>query len=113
MNDKRTWLGGEAIAKEYLQKCGLKILQTNYKTNFGEIDIIARDGDYFVFVEVKARATLKFGRPAEAVTKTKQHKLRQLATAYLTSKKLFPSLMRFDVVEVLDFDTINHIRDAF
>ena len=81
--------GGEAAAVSFLQNAGYKIVETNYKVKFGEIDIIALDKDErVIFVEVKARETAKFGYPREAVTTKKQKTIRKVAELYLLKKKL-------------------------
>lgn len=103
---------GEFDATAYLKKKKYKILEKNYKNKLGEIDIIAKDKDYLVFVEVKTRSSQFFGRPSEAVTPTKQHKVRMAAQFYLKDKKLYDQPCRFDVIEVLDGE-INHIENAF
>ena len=113
MFNKDTWIKGEAIAIKFLKDNGYKILETNFKNKIGEVDIIAKDSETFVFVEVKARTTLKFGRPSEAVTTSKQNKIRKVATAYLIKNRDYPALMRFDVVEVLDGKIEGHIKNAF
>lgn len=105
----------EIIACDFLKRNGYKILETNYKNKVGEIDIIAKDKDYIVFVEVKARMSGMFGDPAEAVTETKQYKIRSVASVYLMQKGKTEANCRFDVVAVLgDEDAdIRHIKDAF
>ena len=103
---------GENLALQYLRKQKYKIICTNYTNFLGEIDIIAKDKNFLVFVEVKSRSTLEFGRPSEAVDARKQNKIREVATYYLKQNKLFDSPCRFDVVEVLG-DEINHIQNAF
>lgn len=103
---------GEFDAVEFLKNKGYKILQTNYKTKFGEIDIIAQDGKVIVFVEVKRRSTLAFGRPIEAVDARKQQKIRKVAEFYLMIKHKSENDARFDVIEVLDTE-INHEINAF
>lgn len=104
---------GETLAKEYLVKQGYKILELNYKNKIGEIDIIAKDGGVVVFVEVKARQSLKFGHPREAVNFYKQQKIRNVAVGYLKFKGLYEQVsVRFDVVDVLGSD-ITHIKNAF
>lgn len=112
MIDKKVWHSGEAGAKKFLKENGYKILETNFKNKIGEIDIIAYKDDVYVFVEVKARTSLKFGRPSEAVGPFKQNKIRQVAQSYLISKNNYPTQMRFDVIEVLN-DEITHIKNAF
>ncbi len=103
---------GEKKAENYLKKQKYKILKTNYTNVLGEIDIIAKQNNTIVFVEVKTRTSNAFGTPAEAVTKTKQRKLTQVATLFLKTTKNLNSNARFDVVEVLD-SKINHIKNAF
>lgn len=107
---------GEIIATDYLKAKGYKIIVNNYKNPFGEIDIIARDKDYIVFVEVKTRMSRAFGDPAEAVNYTKQNKIRQVASLYLKQHRMLEANCRFDVVAVLgqagDND-IRHIENAF
>jgi putative endonuclease len=103
---------GEILARKYLKQKKYKILKTNYKNKIGEIDIIAKDKDCVVFVEVKTRTSEKFGRASEAVDKHKQHKIRSVATVYLMKNKLIDGQVRFDVIEVYD-EQINHIQNAF
>ena len=103
---------GEIITQKYLKKKHYRILETNYSTKFGEIDIIAEHGDTLVFVEVKTRTSKMFGNPCEAVTPYKQNKIRNVAKLYLMIKKQSERDCRFDVIEVLD-DEINHIENAF
>ena len=103
---------GELLAKDFLTKKGYKILKLNYKTKIGEIDIVAKFKDTYVFVEVKDRQTKRFGMPREAVTPYKQNKIRTVATQYLLANKLMDSKVRFDCVEILG-DTITHIENAF
>ena len=92
---------GENKAVKYLTDKGYEILETNYKNKLGEIDIIAKDDTRIVFVEVKARATAKYGYPREAVNEYKQRKIRMVAESYLKSKRLLNSYIRFDVIEIL------------
>lgn len=103
---------GEAKAVNYLKKLGYKILLTNFKTKLGEIDIIAKDGERIVFVEVKARATARYGYPREAITTKKQQTIRRVAEIYLLKTKNANAYTRFDVIEVLA-EKIAHIQNAF
>ena len=105
----------EIMAVNYLKDIGYKILATNYKNKIGEIDIIARDKDTTVFVEVKGRLTRRFGDPLEAIDEYKIMKIRQTATVYLMKNKLLNTLVRFDAISILgDKDSeIRHIKDAF
>lgn len=102
---------GENRAVEYLGKHGFKILERNYRTPFGEADIIARDGEDTVFIEVKTRANDGYSRPVEAVNEAKRRRYLNIARFYesCAGKELF---VRFDVVEILD-GKINHIKGAF
>lgn len=105
----------EIIACNFLKKKGYEVLQTNYKNKIGEIDIICRDKEYIVFVEVKGRHSRLFGDPLEAVNLQKQFKIRQVATGYLLKEKKMNSSVRFDVISVLgdeDYE-IRHIINAF
>lgn len=103
---------GEKLACKELKKKKFKILQTNYTNKLGEIDIIAKEKDFLVFVEVKTRTTEKFGRPSLAVGSHKQNKIRQVASVYLKQNELTEANCRFDVIEILD-NQINHIENAF
>lgn len=103
---------GEKKAVKFLKGLGYKILEKNYKRATGEIDLIAKDGEYIVFVEVKTRSTNAFGMPSEAVDKRKQEKYFKTANVFLLEKGLMDAPCRFDVVEILD-GKINHINNAF
>lgn len=103
---------GENKAVKYLTDKGYEILETNYKNKLGEIDIIAKDDTRIVFVEVKARATAKYGYPREAVNEYKQRKIKMVAESYLKSKRLLNSYIRFDVIEILA-GNITHLIAAF
>lgn len=103
----------EGIAAEYLKKKGYRIIARNYYTRFGELDLIARDGDYLVFVEVKYRAGCCCGHPLEAVNRNKIRHIRRSAQLYLM-RCGFPETTpcRFDVVGILG-EEIVHIENAF
>ena len=103
---------GELKAAEYLKKKGYKVLQTNYKTHLGEIDIIAEQQSEIVFVEVKTRTSEDFGLPSEAVNAKKIEKYYKVATEYLVRTKKTDSPCRFDVIEI-ENGQINHIINAF
>ena len=104
---------GEVLAIEFLRDKGYEIVETNYKNKLGEIDIIALDGKTLVFVEVKCRSTLAFGRPYEAVDARKQQKIRRVAELYLVIKHKYYADCRFDIIEVLGDEIIGHIENAF
>ncbi len=88
------------MARIFLREKGLEILEENYRTRWGEIDIIARDGSTLVFVEVKTRSQRLFGSPLQAVTPDKQRRLRRMAAMYLAKKNLSEIPARFDVVGI-------------
>ncbi|MBP7341464.1 MAG: YraN family protein [Smithellaceae bacterium] len=101
---------GEAIAVDYLRKKGFRIIEVNYRCPIGEIDIVARDKNELVFVEVKARKSSALGFPEQAVGIGKQRKMSQLALWYLREKKQDEARARFDVVAVLLEPSGNEIR---
>lgn len=107
-----TGTGGEDMAIKYLLSKGYKILARNYKTKIGELDIIAKDKGCIVFVEVKTRKSDYFGLPREAVTYTKQRKIRMVATQYLKTHGGIYQACRFDVIDILDGE-ISHIENCF
>jgi putative endonuclease len=102
MTMKRQAFGktGEDLAVAELERRGYVILDRRYRTRHGEIDIIAREGESTVFVEVKARASADFGTAAEAVTPQKQRRLGSMALDYLARHGLLERPCRFDVVAV-------------
>lgn len=112
MNTKVIGAQGELIAVKYLKDKKYKILQQNYTTKIGEIDIIAQDKDIIVFVEVKARNTNRFGYPREAISYAKQKKVRTVATQFMLTNKLMNSKVRFDCIEILG-EKITHIENCF
>lgn len=106
---------GEDIAVIYLVKQGYRILERNWKFGRNEIDIIARDGQFIVIVEVKTRLSNYFTEPETAVTRDKQRILVRSANAYVRYKRLNLEV-RFDVIAILldlEKEQINHIVDAF
>ncbi len=110
----RTGRRGEAQAENFLKKAGLKIVARNVRVGYDELDLIAKQGDTLIFVEVKTRANEDFGRPAAAVTRAKRKKLSRAAMHFLKKSKLRPPYIRFDVVEVIgDKPEIRHIQNAF
>ena len=103
---------GEKIAVKFLENKGFSIIITNYRTSFGEIDIIAKDGEYIVFIEVKLRNSLNNGLPREAVNKSKQKNIIAVAEKYISENQMFNVDFRFDVIEVFE-NSITHIENAF
>jgi putative endonuclease len=106
---------GEERARELLRSKGYKILECNWRCSFGEIDIIAKDGEVLVIVEVKTRATSFFGDPELAVNRKKQKNIIRMADNYIKYKGLDLEV-RFDIVSVIISNgkcEIHHIPDAF
>lgn len=103
------------MAAEYLQKKGLQIVERNFRCRLGEIDIIARQGNCLVFVEVRTRSSGTCGLPQESITAAKINKLRRLAQVYLLKSSIYNVDVRFDVVAVYcaGKPIISHIEDAF
>lgn len=101
--DARVALGksGETFACRELERLGYAIVARRFRTRHGELDIVARDGETLVFVEVKARRTLRFGLPAEAVTGFKQDRIRRMAAEYVLARGVHLRTCRFDIVSVL------------
>lgn len=103
MIDLRRKLGdaGEDLAAAALKKQGYKILERNYRTPLGEIDLIARHRGDLVFVEIKTRRSTRFGQPQEAISAAKQARLQRLAAYYLNQKGLTATDIRFDAVAIV------------
>lgn len=110
-------LWGEQQAAGYLKKNGFRILAQRIRLGRDEIDLIVRDDDCIVFVEVKTRRSAVFGTPAKAVDRRKKHALSRAAIHYLKKKHFPPVSIRFDIVEVLGtpglLKDIKHIENAF
>ena len=102
MTKERISLGkfGEDLARERLKDLGYRILKTNYRCSLGEVDLVARDGDVLVFVEIKTRRSESLGQIKEVVNRRKQAQLSKVALAYLKSNNLWGSKARFDVVAI-------------
>jgi putative endonuclease len=108
---------GERAAKKHLEEHGLKYLTANFKTDRGEIDLVFRDDDCLVFVEVKTRSSEAWTRPAAAVNARKRLRLTRCAFDYLRLLKNPPVKIRFDIVEVLlrdgEVTQIRHLANTF
>jgi len=108
---------GERAAKKHLQRLGLKFLTANFRSSRGEIDLIFRDADCLVFVEVKARSSEDWTRPAAAVDSRKKRLISQTALDYLRLLKNPEVKIRFDIVEVLLSDgevrEVRHLPNTF
>lgn len=92
---------GERIARRWLRAAGMEVLDRNWRCPSGEIDIVARDGDDVVIVEVKTRTSLRFGHPAEAVGRAKLLRLRRLAAQWLAVHPTRCAGVRIDVIAIL------------
>lgn len=118
MFKQRKYLGssGESKAASFLTDNGYKILAKNYRTKFGEIDIIASDKDTICFVEVKARSTDRFGFPQEAILTNKKRRIAKAALLFLKERKLLDKKARFDVIAITfqkDLPKVDLIQNAF
>ncbi len=118
MTKERIALGsfGEDLARERLKDCGYRILTTNYRCPLGEIDLIARDGDVLVFVEIRTRKDTSPGSVKETVNSRKQRQISKVALAYMKSNNLWGSKARFDVVAIGLLDgkrEIEIVKNAF
>ena len=112
---------GEEAAALALKKRGYKIIERNYRSKMGEIDIIAKDGQYTCFVEVRLRKTNSFGSPADSITEGKRNRIIKTAQLYAIQKGICDTPMRFDVVlinaeasgDALKNVDLEIIKDAF
>lgn len=116
MVDTRKKLGnrGEKIAAKFLRKQGYQIIEKNYRSRLGEIDIVAKEDESIVFVEVKTRCSTDFGLPEEALSYDKRRRLSKLALGYLAHRRIKDTNCRFDVVSILmdnkKVRKVNHIK---
>lgn len=101
MKRRDTGLLGEKLAQDFLKKRGYDILETNYRTPDGEVDIIAKQRETLVFVEVRTKKSLNFGTPEESITPTKMERLRLVAQHYRQTHEDLPASWRIDVVAVV------------
>ncbi len=114
MNKRALGEEKEELAIDFLRKKGYFIIESNFRVKQAEIDIVARDGETIVFVEVKFRASTSSGHPLEAVNGQKIKKISRAALAYLSKNKisLDNTAIRFDVIGILG-NEITHIENAF
>lgn len=116
-NSKKLGFKGESIAEELLKAKGYSIIKRNFRFGKGEIDIIAKDGNCLVFVEVKTRKNLNFGEPEYAITQSKIKQLKKMAEAYFYVNGIVNQDCRFDVITIIGEKKedlkINHIINAF
>lgn len=108
---------GEEIAASYLESKGWLIIDRNYFFEKAEVDIVATDGTFIVFVEVKLRSDTFFGRPEEFVTPQKEENIKKAAEAWVYERKMETALVRFDVIAIVqkkgEAPDISHFEDAF
>jgi putative endonuclease len=100
MNRQEIGKLGEKAAQKFLKKRGYRIRETGFRCRHGEIDIIAQQKDYLVFVEVRTKSNLDFGTPEESITQTKKERLIVSALTYTNTHQNLPSLWRIDVVAI-------------
>ena len=96
--NKETGRIGEELARNFLKEKGYQIVKSNFSTRFGEIDLICKDGDMTVFVEVKTKHGLEFGTPEEMFTKGKEDRVKRMASVYLEGREI---TCRIDMVAVV------------
>ncbi len=116
LNNRSTGERGEKIARRFLEDRGYSIVEQNYRTRHGELDIIARKDGTLVIVEVKLRRTTGFGDPLEAVTPRKRRTIRSMTEEYLYEKSPNFHTLRFDAIGILlrgGRPRITHVQDAF
>ena len=114
MNNMEKGRLGEDIASKYIISKGGKIIEQNYRTKVGEVDLIVRINGELVFVEVKSRSNVNYGYPSEAVNDKKKRKIINVAKYYILDNELTDVSIRFDVIEIyLRTKKINHIENAF
>jgi len=109
---------GQRAAENYLLDRGCRVLERNFRSKAGEIDLIIEDGIYTAFVEVKYRLNLQYGYPREAVTVFKQRRIKKAALFYIVKNQAVNRDFRFDVVEIIQNNDngemeITHIINAF
>lgn len=112
MDKRRLGQAGEDQATAALKKDGYRIIERNYRNRFGEIDIIAEEGEYLVFVEVKKRSTAAFGDPLHAINIAKRRHIIRSAMFYLKANRSFDRRIRFDVVGI-ERDKVRIVKHAF
>ena len=100
MKRRDTGILGEKLARDFLKNKGYHVIETNFRCPQGEIDIVARDKDCLVFIEVRAKKSLIFGTPEESITPAKMERLRAIAEHYRQTHDNLPPQWRIDVVAV-------------
>ena len=106
---------GEDVAERYLKQKGYKIIERDFSCRQGELDIVATNNEYLIFIEVKTRSNFLYGKPAKLVGKTKQNHMYKVAKYYLHIHSLEDKFIRFDVIEVFidkGLAKVNHIHQV-
>lgn len=107
---------GEEKASNFLIQDGYSILARNFRTNQGEIDIIAKKNEEYIFIEVKTRTSIKYGEPIEAINKNKKKHIVNASKYFICKNKLNNKYIRYDIIEVYinkKSQLINHIKNVF
>ena len=112
MNNLLSGKQGEAQAEEYLKDKGYEVIERNYRYKRAEIDLIVKQGNTLVFVEVKARSKNRYGYPEEAVNDKKRQNLLAAADQYIYEKNWLHNI-RFDIIAILNKTELRHFEDAF
>jgi putative endonuclease len=116
LNRRARGIEGEAVALGFLRDAGYRSIERNVRTRFGEIDLVMEHAGTIVFVEVRSRASFRFGTALESVDRRKQQRLARLAESYLSHHRLEGRRARFDVVAVEWQDgvpNVRHVANAF
>lgn len=114
MNNIEKGKFGEEVALKYIISKGGKVIEKNYRTKLGEVDLIAKLNGELVFIEVKSRSNIDYGYPSESVNHKKKRKIVNVAKYYILDNSLDNLSIRFDVIEIyLNEMKINHIVNAF
>ena len=116
LNNRPSGVLGERLARRFLEDRGYTIVEKNYRTRHGELDLIASKDGTLVVVEVKLRRGTGFGEPLEAITPRKQQTIREITEEYLLDKSPDFHTLRFDAIGILvrgDRARITHVQDAF
>ena len=113
MNKRKIGTAWEEAAAEFLTKNGYVILEKNFRCKEGEIDLVAKDGEYLVFVEVRSRRTAGSGHPLESVNIAKQRKICRVSRYYMLKRRISPdTAIRYDVISVLGSE-MELVKNAF
>lgn len=117
MYNKRVGNFGEMLVLTYLENLNYEIIDRNFYTKYGEIDIIAKDKEEYIFIEVKTRTSDKYGRPAEAVNNNKEKNIERASSVYIYQNRLENQYVRYDIIEVYFLNKnkyyINHLKNNF